>query len=433
MKKFNAWIPNFGLKGWTVTVLAMIYYYLYMSVFDGGLNTLYSVYGELYGWTVTQISSVVSLGGIIAVVGIALFGSICKRKRTKFTAITGLLLVAVSFVIIAFSTSFITFAIGVIIYFFCATAFGVIGVGQFGVDWFPTQKGMYMGMATMGITISSATINLLMHSLIPGRGVKFFMLTFAVASVAVAVLTLLLTKNMPEEAGCYPDNDKSMTREKVEAIAREIEEYRKHSPWTTKRLLLSATTWKLAIGWSLPFMAAVGVMGHLVPALVSFGHEFMFGIMILSSAWPAGVLGNYIGGVLDVKLGTKKASVIIVVIESAGALIMAFFGRNLTWAVAGIVLFMFAISANTNVAMSMTATVFGREDFENAWPIISIIYKIIASCGVLLLALVAENASYQIAFIVVLLVAVAGGAIMSATSDKRIGGIVQDEMAQETK
>lgn len=424
MKKSSAWIPNFGVKGWTVTVLAMAYYYLYQSVFDGGLNTLYSTYGELYGWSVTQISSVVSLGGIIAVIGIAIFGAVCKKKRTKFTAVSGLLLVAVSFVIIGFSTSFISFAIGVIIYFLCATSFGIIGVGQFGADWFPTQKGMYMGMATMGITLSSATINLLMNWLIPGMGIKFFMLVFAAASVVVAILTLLFTKNTPEEAGCYPDNDKNMTREKAEAMAREMEEYKKHSPWTTKKLLQCPTTWKVAIGWSLPFMVAVGVMGHLVNALVSYGHDFMFGIIILSSAWPAGVLGNYIGGVIDVKLGTKKASIIVVAIEALGALIMALLGRNPTWAVAGIVAFMFAISANTNVAMSMTATVFGREDFENAWPIISIIYKIISSCGVLFIALVAENTSYQVAFFAVLVIAVIGGIIMSATSDKRIGGIV---------
>lgn len=416
----NKFIPNFGIKGWRIAILGICFYFMFMSVFDVGLNTILGVYNELYGWSTTQVSFFVSMGGWCSIIGIAIFGTICKKKGVKFVSIIGLLGVAISFVIVGYATTILPFAIGVICYFVFATAFGVIGVGQFGANWFPKTKGMYMGIVTMGITLGSATINLIMHAIIGTKGITFFMLSFAVVSIVLAVIVALFTKNYPEEAGAYPDNDKTMTREKLDEMVRKNEEYRKNSPWTTRKILVTPTTWKLAIGWSLPMMAAVGIMSQLTLALMSYGHEFMFGIILLTSLWPMGVLGNYLGGVVDEKYGTKKASYFVIIIEIIGAAIMILFGSNATMAAIGVAIFMFAISACTNISMSMTTTVFGRNDFENAWPTVSVISKLITSSGLVIIALIAEMSSYNVAFIAMIGIFLVALLIMISTTGECI-------------
>lgn len=429
----NRLIPNFGLKGWGIVVLGICFYFIYQSVFDGGLNTILTVYNEMYGWSTTQVSFFVSLGGWLAIFGIAVFGAVSKKKGPKFVSILGLIGVAAGFVIVAYATDLILFAIGVVTYFVFATAFGIIGVGQFGANWFPKTKGMYMGMVTMGITLGSATINLIMQAVIGARGLSFFMLSFACGVAVLAFLVALFVKNYPEEAGAYPDNDKDMTREKLDEMLRATEEYRKNSPWTLKKVLTTPTTWKLAVGWSLPMMAAAGIMGQLTLALMFYGHEFMFGIILLSSLWPVGLLGNYLGGVVDEKYGTKNASYFVVAVQLVGAVIMLLFGKNSMMATIGVATFMFAISACTNISMSMTTTVFGRNDFENAWPVISVVSKLIMSSGLVVIALIAERSSYSEAFLAMIVIVLIALSIMVSTTNQCITHAESIEAAQLEK
>jgi predicted MFS family arabinose efflux permease len=284
---------------------------------------------------------------------------------------------------------------------------------------------MYMGMVTMGITAGSATINLVMNTLFPKIGVSGFMYLFAGIAVVLIVL-VLFSKNTPEEAGAYPDNDKSMTREKVLELRRMAEEYKKRSPWTTRKVLKTKQTWFVAIGWGLPMMAAVGVMTNLVGTIASYGHDYMYGITLLSTMWPAGVLGNYLGGVVDEKFGTKTATLMVVALELVGAFITLVFGADKILVAVGVALFMFAISACTNVCMSMTATVYGREDFENAWPVVQVIFRIIQVSGVLFIASIAEGISYKAALMGVIIIVAIGGVIVMLTSSEQIGSHMDD-------
>jgi MFS family permease len=420
VNKLSNYVPNFGFKGWGIAILAICFYYFYLGgVFDAGLNTLVGVYNELYGWSITQIMFFVSLGGWLAVLGIGIFGALCKKKGAKFVSIIGLFLVAVSFLIVAFSKSLPMFAFGLVMNFVCATSYGVVGVGQFGANWFPRTKGMYMGIATMGVTLASATINLVIHALIPRIGVSGFMIACAVTCVVIAGLVALV-KNYPEEAGAFPDNDKSVSRAELDVAAQAAAEYKKNSPWNPKKVLATPETWKVAIGWGIPMLASTGVMGQLVPLLITYGHDPMFGIILLSSMWPCGVLGNYLAGVLDQRFGTKAASVLVVFLEALAALLMIAFGRNAVVVAIATGLFMFAISGCSNISMSMTTTVFGRNDFENAWPAISIISKIIMSSGVVIIALIAEKSSYQTSFIAIIGIVIIAFIIMLCTKNKCI-------------
>jgi MFS family permease len=384
----NAWLPDFGTKGWGITAFGLFFFYWCFSIFDVGMNSLYTLFEEAHGWTQVQMALSVSVGGWCSLPAIAAFGALCKAKGAKLTSIVGLAGAAVAFAIIAVAPTFIVFAVGMVLFWVSAVGFGVIGVGQFGSQWFPTRKGMYMGMTTMGVTLGSITINPIILGLVPRVGLSGLFWVCSGATVVLLVCVALFAKNNPEEAGAYPDNDKSMTKEKVQAIFAQAEEYKKNSPWTLGKVLSNRNTWLLGIGLGIPMMAATGLMNNLVPILASFGHDPMWAVMLLSTCWPAGVLGNYLIGVFDEKFGTKPAIYVVLGALMVACLIVEFFATSPVLVVVGIALFMFAISGNSNICVSMTVSVFGRHDFDNAYPSVATIYRFCQVSGISLIAII---------------------------------------------
>lgn len=169
-----------------------------------------------------------------------------------------------------------------------------------------------MGIATMGMSISSATLNpIILGFAGSSLGISGFFWVMAAIVVATAVVVFLFVRNNPEEAGAYPDNDRSVSREELEAEFRAAQEYKKTSPWTMARVLKTPQAWLISLGTGLPMMVGAGTIALLVPTLASYGQDPMLGVVLLSSMWPIGLLGHYLIGVLDQKLGTKKTTIAV--------------------------------------------------------------------------------------------------------------------------
>ena len=416
-KKRNAWLPDFGAHGWGIVLLAAAFYYC-GNLLDAGLNSVLNVYNAQFGWDNVKMTSIVTIGGWLSVIGIILFGALCKKKGAKITSVIGLIGGAVGLILLGAASNFTMFAAGVIIFLFCLTGFMIIGVGQFGANWFPRKTGAYMGLATAGLTISAATLNLIILGITKTNKIGVFMYGLAAVMIILAIIVIAFVHNYPEEVGCYPDNDNTVSREQINAEKAAMEEYRKNSPYTLKKVLSMKETWLVAIGWSLPMMAASGLIGQLGFAMVEYGHDFMFGIMLLTYTWPVGLVGSYLLGVLDDKKGTKLASLVIVAIEAIGAAIILFFGASKFMAALGAGLMLFAMSGVTNITVSMSTTVFGRRDFDNFWPTVSTIYKIIVAAGAVVVASVAAKANYHAAFGTAIGICVVAFIIMLFTSNK---------------
>jgi sugar phosphate permease len=356
------------------------------------------------------------------------FGAVCKKKGAKFISITGLLGAVLFFLLLAVAKTFPLFSAGIIGFLFCATGFMFIGVGQFGANWFPRKTGLYMGIATCGMTAGAATVNLIVLNVAAKSGISTFMFGAAIVCVVVAVIVGFFIHNYPEEVGCYPDNDKRFSREEIEREKKELDEYRKNSPWTLKKVLTTKETWLVGIGWSIPMMVASGIIGQIGFALQEYGHDFMFGIMLLSGVWPVGLVGSYLAGVVDDKFGTKVASLLVIAGESIGIILILLFGANSIIAALGTALMMFSIAGVTNITVSMSTTVFGRRDFENFWPTVSTLYKIIMCSGVTVIALIAGALNYRWAYGAGLALCVITFIIMLCTTGKCI---TDDKLAEE--
>lgn len=409
-----------GAKGWGICLAAMAYYFIAGSVMDTGMNALFSVY-ELQGFSRTAISAVMTVGGWLSIASIVAFGAMSRKLGVCATTVVGLLGTAASFALLAFANDFLLFAAGVIGFYVFSVAYGVVAIGSLGANWFPKKKGMYMAIATMGTTLGSASMSAIMFGLVGSIGLRAMWLSFAAVCAALAAATGMFVKNNPEEAGAFPDNDRGESPDIARAALAAVERYKARSEWKPRRLLHSRTAWTLALGWSIPQLAAMGFLIHMTGILQAFGHDVMFGIALLGAMWPFGLLAHYLCGVCDRAFGTKKTSIGVCCVLICGAALLLN-AANPLCAALGVGIYMAGVSANMNVFMSMTMTIYGRYDFEAVWPPLNVISQFVLRCGAVVVAAIGEAIGFtNVPWFMIGCTALAI-AVMAATSDAFIGG-----------
>ena len=381
-KKFNAWIPNFGAKGWGVTLACFVFFYFY-SFWNSATNTLLGLYTEMYGWQQTDMSYVITIAGWISLIAVVLFGGLGHKLGAKNISVIGLVGSAIGFAILGMANTFELFVVGVVIFNFTMVAYATIGVGLLGSAWFPRTKGSFMGIATMGMTISSATLNPIILAFAGSTlGIPGFFFAMAIIVLVTAFVVFVFVKDNPEQAGAYPDNDQSVSREELQAEFHAAMEYKKNSSWTTARVLKTPQTWLIGLGTGLPMMVGAGTISLLVPTLAAYGQDTMFGVTLLSSMWPIGLLGHYLIGVIDQHIGTKKTTLIVIAVLALGGLSVWLGGANSIVCAVATGMFMFGLSGAANVCMSLTASIYGRADFDTAYTPIQVIFNVLNFAGV---------------------------------------------------
>lgn len=423
---------NFGKKGWLMCLLCFLYYVL-MIAFDNGLNYIVPVFTGNYGWSQTTLFLFTSIGGWIAVVGLLAFGAYKRVKGNKKMLLLTLTLYVVCLVVWAFASNLVMYAIGAIGTKVTASAFVFLGVADIAGNWFPTKKGIFMGWCTMGVTVGGMLANIVMPGAL-AKGQTFGLGIFAVLGVVVLLLTALLMKNNPEEAGAYPDNDTTMSPERVKAIMDESENFKKSSQWTAARSLRSGIVWRVGLIFGLFNFAAQGFMSQVTLAAEAFGHSLDFAQFLLLIGGLLGFLSSYIGGILDQKLGTKNATLICMSVLAFGLFVGAFAGQLAVGMAVVTFLTSMAVSFGNNMLVSMSSTLWGRYDMDGPYQVLIVVQQVIASFGYMVMSGLAEaTQGYKVPFLVFGALAVVIVVLVVTMKDKFLGRTDEEMLAASRK
>ena len=419
---------NFGAKGWLIVIISVVYFYLSTAVTSDGANMINAVLQEKFGLSsLAPLTLGQTLGGWLTVLTIPVFTRLTKSKGVKSVIIVSLIIFAICNFFIFNPANVLTYQIALTIS--CATlvGFSVVGTGQLGANWFPTKKGLYMGWATFGIPIAAASVNLMMQGMMKVIGFGNIWWFFSIVAVIAIIVTIFFVKNNPEEAGAYPDNDQSMTKEKAAEIAAKAEEIKRTSPWTVKKVLSLKETWMISIGWGFMMGGAAGIISQFVAAGISWGHPMSLPIMLLTVMFPVGIFFSWFIGFVDDKWGTKTASLVVCAMLVFGACVAGLLGHNAVALALGGGCFMGAMSGGNNLTMSVTGTKFGRFDFNNAWAVISVTTKVISASFIVLVSILAGKFTYTGAYLIVAATVVIAAIFVWRTDLTCVGRITLDE------
>ncbi|MBQ9031396.1 MAG: MFS transporter [Parasporobacterium sp.] len=385
------------------------------SIIGGNNNTVFPMFAEIRGWDINILNIVSGIACILKGIGILVFAGAVRRFGPKKLMAVSLLISAAFLVIFGFTTSLPLYLIMILLIGLLGGAYEKNGGMGLTANWWPTKKGVVLGITTIGIILMNIVYVPYMPQLLGSVGLGWGMTIIAIILVIVAVWTLIGIKNTPEEAGEYPDGDPTFAVNGAE-IEKLMREYK--SPFKFSVLAKDSSTWLIGFGSGFAFMAVMSFIASAIPTMMAYGYDYPFATTIFAVGGVCGIVGSFLFGLIDQKIGTKKTFIIYficIIIGFVCTLLMPN-GPIFCW-MAGIIIFA-AQGALCNLLPSYVATKYGRWDYTAAYKVIGTIFEIFAGIGVMMTGFFPNPA---IMYIVDLVLLVAGLIMMIFSNDKFIG------------
>lgn len=396
---------DFGRKGWSLVIYQIVWFFFMTGMTVDGLNIIVPNIAAYRGWNADTILALDTPASIIALFICALWGGMATKFGLKKMMIITMVAAGCCTIFYGNAPTIPLYTIGLIGMITLISAFSVNLGMAICTNWFPTKKGVIMGVTTIGMNLASALINQILSRLAAAWNIAIAITIMGCAILFVALLTAIFIKATPEEAGCYPDNDPSV----AELVHKEEEMLKNEQPMGYGQALKSKYVWIFGIAYGFFGLATVGIMSQLVGFFMTTrGWSQPMSINIITIAAVIGMIGSVLWGTVDQKIGTKKTSIIFGIWYAIGILLLLAPNMFVMWI--GIVMLGAGIGGNGNFPPSMAALVFGRKDFPVSYSCMNMIVGVVRSCSFILLAILRGMTSgYTVPYVLFAVLAAVGG------------------------
>lgn len=372
---------NFGKKGWSVIGLEVILLFFMTGMTVDGLNTIVPQLAAFTGMNPDVLLSISTPSQIIALFLVVFWGGFIQKFGLKQVTVVTMLLASAATIWYGNTTSVAAYAVALTLMVIFINAFSLTCGFAICANWFPTKKGIVMGLTTIGMNLASAIINLILNGLTQLTNISMAITIMGLAIAAVAVFIIIFVKATPEEAGCFPDNDPEVAA----LIHKEEEMLKKEKPLSYAQALKNPQVWLLGIGYGCFGMSTLGIMSQLIPYFQEVCNYTLNGAMLtVTVAAVIGMVGSWLWGIVDQKIGTKKTSVIFGFWYFIGIILLIMPAQPLMYI--GIVMLGGAIGGNGNFPPSMASYIFGRRDFTISYSCMNMVVGVVRSMSFVLLA-----------------------------------------------
>jgi MFS transporter, OFA family, oxalate/formate antiporter len=371
----NTNVNSLGKRGWLITLCSFLLFMLGTGVVADFLNISVPAISHKNGWNPAILLTFSTMGGWITLVTSFLIGNLIRKIGPRKVMGVSILLFSIC-----------TFVLGslnsIALYGAIVLMLSVLDAAQSGMamqtvisSWFPRKKGIVMGWATIGLSLSTVAF-LPFFAWLNGRfGIGGAYRVVGIISLVIGIVCFLVVRDIPEECGLAPDNDSEESREELEKESAKIQAYIKSSPFTFGKIFRTKQVWQISIMLGIGMMTATGVLSQFVARMASMGVGIGVAVSILSLSGIIAMPFSYLWGFLDSKIGPKKVSTIQLVWYTVALILMVMVGKNIVGNYVGVFMFFVALGGINNMLTSYTASVFGRYDFASANRLIYPIYS----------------------------------------------------------
>lgn len=421
--KLNLTNANFGAKGWAVCIYMFCIFYLNTSMNSGWQNCL-SYWETTYGWDVTSLLSLVSVAQLIGVLACFITGRLATKYSTRMLSLAWGVVVTVSCFVINLVHNMVLFGI-----LECLAVMGQVVWAYtlnpiFVSTWFPKKKGIVMGITTIGVPLGAGTVAKVMNWIDANWGLNYCLyLPGAIGLIGILFL-LFVVRDTPEEAGCTPDNDTSLTSEDVKRMAAERAEQDARSPWTVSRMLRQKETYIVALCIGCCALFGGGFMGTNVLRMLSMGVEIPVAVNLMMMTAAFACVASYFFGVVDGKFGPRIGIFLVQVFAVAACVLSALANGTGSFLclMIGLMLGGCVIGGAANFLTSLVIEYWGAANFKRAYGVIYPIHQIPGSMGTLVIAQISARAGYAAAYVVLAVIIAVAALILLSIKD---GSFVQ--------
>ena len=363
-------VVNFG-AGWVVILYCLLMFFLYVGMCNDGANITAPNVEYLLGLETGTIMNMNSLAGLVGVVFFIIAGQINRKIGARLTSGICCIISGVAYILACNAPSVVLYTVAMCFVYGGIMSAGYVAGGTLVATWFPKKKGVVMGYTTMGHNLASAFYVQLVAILIApmvtgmadiGQNFKTGIVPIGVGAIVLGILGMIFIRNTPQERGINPDN---VSDEVYAAEYDTTDEVEGDGGWTTGKLLRTKELWLAAITTGFFQICSVGVMSQLVKRNVELGFQQQQAMNVMTILALGGVVGSWLVGVIDDKIGTKKTMVGFG-IWYAVALLLNFTAVDQVTVLVYVSLFMIAmgIGGSANFTTSLPASIFGRHGFD---------------------------------------------------------------------
>ena len=361
---------NFG-KGWMIVLYSMIMFWFLIGFSIDGQNIVAPAFSESSGVAYAKVLSVAAYAGFIGVIAYFIIGRITVKVGGRAVSAVCLALAGASYIYYGHATTLTSYFIGLTLVTCFINGAAYIGGGNLVTQWFPKKKGLANGFTTMGHNLGSALYVPLIAFLIGAYGMGKGMTITGVAAIIVGIIGFIVIRNTPQEYGVLPDNVTKEVYER-EYATTEVTERR----WTVAKLLKTREMWMVAVIIGINQLVTTGVMSQMVVRNMELGFSQTKAVSLMTLCALVGLAGSFGFGLIDQKLGVKKA-IIGFLVWYCVALAINYGMNNMTGGYICVAMVGIAIGAAANFMTSLPASVFGRHNFDLVYSIYFPIMQII--------------------------------------------------------
>jgi MFS family permease len=304
------------------------------------------------GWSVTGVSSAMTIGFLAMATTSMIWGTLSDRLGPLPVVLTGSVVIAASLVLASLATSLAVFQFifGVMVGGATAAIFAPMMATVTG--WFDTHRSLAVSLVSAGMGMAPMTMSPLVAWLVSNHDWRTSMQILAVVVAAIMIPVSLLVRRAPAlEVGPSASSDDIATQPEM-SLAQAL-----RSP---QFVILLATNFFCCATHSGPII-------HTVSYAISCGIPMIAAVTIYSVEGLAGMGGRIAFGLLGDRLGAKRVLVAGLLVQAFGALAYVFV-RELAafYAVAALFGFIYAgtmplysVLARENFPLRMMGTVIG--------------------------------------------------------------------------
>lgn len=372
---------NFGFRGWMLMIFEISAFLVFQAFTNFPMNMLAGYYTGLDDAVAgQQLAPIMTIGTLVGIViQLVLSNFVGKMKSVKpmvlgFGVLT--LLSALGVAALPYGTFWKVCYFLVSVF---ANIYGMFGIGILIGQWFPTRKGVFMGIATFAFPVCNGLMGPFAALVFPANAAPNpFMgfLPFLIVGVIGWILGLVFISDYPEQVGAYRDNDTSFTKEKADAMLAEEIENKKTTVWKLPNTLKCSQFWLITIPMGTLLMCSVGMMTQ-TQAIIG-AYELNFG-QVMGMVMIFALIGSYVLGLIDGKFGTKTAILVSEIIMLLSGILGGI--GNPTTAMISIILLAIFMGAGSNFTVSGAAQYWRREDFSTVFGIVNPIANILQCVG----------------------------------------------------
>jgi len=299
--------------GILLSILGIVFMFLYSGLQNDQINIIQA----FSGWSGDATMAPMTVGNFVCIVLTFLYGTMFIKFGVKKSLIPTMILCAVGCIGVAAANglacnggegNYILYFISLFITRCTCMMLQMAGF-QLVASWFVRFRGQIMGVITVGSPLFSVVGTAGMTTLITkklGGDYRPFYIAIAVLLVIVAVVVAFAIKDTPEDAGLYPDGADHPL--KSEGAGEEVK-------LTIKDILSTKKGWQVIISFGALTFIINACMGSMAMRYITLGGGeptiWLQAVKYLSIGALLGIPMSYVFGLIDDKVGTVKAAIVL--------------------------------------------------------------------------------------------------------------------------